>query len=192
MMVSATFLALVTGQASAKAFDGVYVGGGVGHATQTAKYDISGTLTKIGRSKSAAPVQVYTGVNAQLTDNFVIGAELGITPNPIKASGRSGTTTYTSKTGSEFDISGRAGFLAGENTLIYARAGVAKARLERTALPDGGSLTQTRKNLSGSLYGVGAEVMVSEKFSVRGELTEVKGGKDLKRDSFMLTGAYHF
>ncbi|MFA7440977.1 MAG: outer membrane beta-barrel protein [Sphingomonadaceae bacterium] len=110
----------LAGAASAEPFNGPYIGGQIGWQKDKASIDVGpGKLTD---NQDAFTGGVFAGYDAKLSENFVLGGEVGFDLGG-KTSDR-----YDIKPRNTINVSARAGVLASPQTLIYARGGYASGR----------------------------------------------------------------
>jgi outer membrane immunogenic protein len=148
LALAAPGAALAQGQ-SARNWQGVYIGGQLGGAFGSAA----------GRGTSGYSAGAHVGVNGQF-DKVVIGVE---TDANITSNGQSGFGSRL-RQGANGSMRARAGY-AFDRAMVYGTAGIAVSNfsLKNAA----GSATTTR---AGSVFGVGAEAMLTENIAVRGEI----------------------
>jgi len=134
---------------------------------------------------SSAIAGLTSGYNWQITPNWVLGYESETGYMQLKGSAGFGgrpTTTATSEIGSRYNVwSGRVGY-AVDQSLFYAKGGVALARVDGGASdPTPGIHTDTigHKYEVGYAVGGGWEYMFGPKWSVKAEYLYLGFGKDL-------------
>lgn len=97
---------------------------------------------------------VFMGYNAQVAEQMIVGVEANLNVTDAKNS------TIDIKTKNDYGISARAGFLATENVLVYARGGYQRALIGTTGLSH---------HFDGWTLGAGIETAVADNISVRAE-----------------------
>ncbi|TCP36072.1 outer membrane beta-barrel protein [Sphingomonas sp. BK235] len=182
--------------ATAQTFEGPYAGvqAGWSHA------DVGAAKTKAGpvdidRSKDAGTAGVFAGYNYKVADRIVLSAEAGFSFGIDDAVTRSRNGTLASIDPEySFDLGARAGYLVGDQTLLYVRGGYENLRAAVRSEGTSGS-RYAKDTFDGWSVGGGVEQAVSDKVSVRVEYRYSDlGGDDTKFQRHQLLGgvAYHF
>jgi outer membrane autotransporter protein len=115
--------------AATEKFNGFYVGGDFG-------YESSGRTSKDGWTFGG-----FAGFNLKATDRLVIGGEVRLADSTIKEQLRTETTSTiavaNTNIGRSIGLAARLGYIVGERTMIYGRAGWEDTRLNavRTVTP---------------------------------------------------------
>jgi outer membrane immunogenic protein len=173
LFASIAAVALTSGlatAASAEPFNGAFVGGQVGWNQD----DIGSPTSPVGpvivdESQDSVSGGLFLGYDHKVSPNFVLGAEAGVqfgADDEVVANRGSSLVTIDPKR--SFDLTARAGYLAGENTLVYARGGYANARVN-TAIQDVNGFRSASENRDGWLVGGGVEQALSDNVSARVE-----------------------
>jgi len=147
-------------------YNGFYVGGDFG-------YESSGRTTENGWTWGG-----FAGFNWKASDHFVLGGEVRLADSTIKEALRSDTaasvTRFDNSVGRSIGLAARAGFLAGENTLLFVRAGWEDTRFKsiRTVTPKPPATpTPVVTNLSVNddtvTVGAGVEHFITDSISLR-------------------------
>jgi outer membrane immunogenic protein len=170
-------------------FEGFKAGGELSLQRSKASFTAPGNVN-LSQTDKGVNFRAFTGYDMMVSDNFLVGAEVGLARGGPKVKKTQGTASLVVDPGLSFDISGRAGFLPSEDVLIYGRLGYANAKVDITATNSAATpTTLTRdKREGGLLLGVGAEMAVSDEFGMRLEYRRAKHG-DLKSDNIGV-GAY--
>jgi outer membrane immunogenic protein len=192
-----TFIALALASATltataaqAEVFNGPYI------AVQTGweqnKLEDPFTAITSASKKNALNYGINAGYDAKLTENFVLGAEVGLGFTSDSDERSVGATLLRLKPQRSFDFSARAGILAAPSALFYVRTGYSNARfkLEETV---NAVKAVTSGNSDGWMLGGGLEYGFTDKISGRLEYrrTDLEGEKNYRNQ--MLVGvAYHF
>jgi len=169
--VAAAALAVgLAAPASAEPFNGPFVGAQVG----VSQHDAGTPTTPLGdlpidRSKDGISGGVYAGYDAKLGSNFVVGAEAGVqfSDNDTLAASTD-VARFTLDPKRSIDLTARAGVLAGDNTLLYARGGYTNARVG-ASIEDATGITRVNENRDGWLVGGGVEHAFTDNLSARAE-----------------------
>lgn len=148
--------ALVPAAASAQSFDGPYVGAQVGW-----NHDIA-----IQDKRDAVVGGVYTGYDKQVTPNIVIGAEAGFSLAADDRLGPSGNNAARIDPLHSFDLSARAGYVVGEDNLLYVRGGYQNSRA-RVSTTLANVTTSNQQTFDGWFVGGGAERKLFSNVSAR-------------------------
>lgn len=153
-------------------WDGAYIGASIGGAwgTQAGEYDDSWDYFDESFELSGWLAGIQAGANVQM-DSFVLGIEGDISWSDISgdSSDLSDDYLYTNVdwVGT---LRGRAG-VAFDSVLLYATAGVAFANVSQWVDDDFSGDTDTVTGARfGWVVGVGAEAMVADNVSVKGEV----------------------
>lgn len=165
--------ALVVGlaaPAAAEPFNGPFVGVQAGWSQHEA-----GTPTTplgelpVGASRDAVSGGVYGGYDAKVGSNVVIGVEAGVQFGDDDQIVRSSdVASFTLDPKRSVDLTARAGYLAGDNTLLYARGGYTNARVT-SGIEDASGVARVTENRDGWLVGGGVEHALSDNLSARVE-----------------------
>ena len=173
ILSSAAAIALAAGAASAASaepFNGPYVGvqGGWSRTEAGSLSTPSGTAG-LDRADDAASVGIYTGYDVKVSPNVVLGAEAGLQFGADDSISRdTGAALVTVDPKRSIDLTARAGYLVGDDTLLYARGGYSNARV-RTSIEDAAGLRSASANRDGWLVGGGVEHALSDNVSARAE-----------------------
>lgn len=169
--VAAAALAVgLAAPAAAEPFNGPFVGAQVGWS----QHDAGAPTTPLGDlpidgSKDAATGGVYAGYDAKLGSNFVVGAEAGVQfSKNDELSANTDAARFTLDPKRSIDLTARAGYLAGDNTLLYARGGYTNARVA-SSVQDVSGITRVNENRDGWLVGGGVEHAFTDNLSARAE-----------------------
>jgi outer membrane immunogenic protein len=168
---SAAAIALAMGlgtAASAEPFNGPFVGVQAGWNQD----DLATPSTELGtvlvdRSQDAFTGGVFAGYDHKVNPRVVLGAEAGIQFGIDDSVVRdTGTSLVTLDPKRAIDLSGRAGYLVTDNTLLYARGGYTNARI-KTSIDDAAGFSSATENRDGWLVGGGVEHALSDNVSAR-------------------------
>lgn len=171
ILSSVAALALATGigtAAHAEPFNGPFVGVQGGWSQS----DLGTPSTPLGdvrvdRTRDSAVGGAFAGYDHKIGSRVVIGAEGGIQLGADDSIVRdSGAARVTLDPRYSFDLTARAGYLVGDNTLVYARGGYSNARV-RTSIEDAAGLRTASSHRDGWLVGGGVERAVSDNVSAR-------------------------
>jgi len=170
-------------------FSGFKVGGEIALKKNSAKITAPGNID-LNDSDKGKSFRGFAGYDVAVSDNFILGGEVGISSGGSTVSSTKGPATFSIDPGLTLDISGRAGFTVTDNILLYTRAGYASSKLDYTASNadvSSGAISRDKRS-GGLLLGVGGELALSENFGVRAEYRRSKLDK-LKSNQVAL-GAY--
>lgn len=169
-VAAAALLAGLAVPAAAEPFNGPYVGVQAGWSQN----DVGRPSTPLGdisvnRSSDNLSGGIYAGYDARVSPNFVVGAEAGLELGVDDSFQRDlGADRVTIDPKRSFDLTARAGYLAGDDTLIYARGGYANARVA-TSIEDVAGVRRASANRDGWLVGGGIEQALGDNVSARVE-----------------------
>lgn len=177
-----------------KSFDGFKVGASVGRTSQDVDRKIAGETAKLDIDKKSIDWRGYVGYDIQTDSNIVIGAEVGIGGGGKTLEQKVGATNVKVNPRRSIDATGRVGYAAGNQVLLFAKGGWAWQRFDVDAKSTaaGAKSVETRIKENGFLYGAGVEYALSPSFSLRGEFDRVKFSDELKRNRFLLGAAVRF
>lgn len=182
--------AVWTSPASAEPFSGVYAGGDVG-------YEGSGRLDQ----GSGATYGAFVGINIKALDRLVIGAEARIADSTISENVSTtlpGTIVdVRNSIGRSIGGSARIGYLAGERTLVFGRAGYENVKVNsiqtRTPRPPTTNPNPTVSDFGftqGTLtLGAGVEHFVTDAISLR---ASYDWAENFDRHQVRLGAAFNF
>jgi outer membrane immunogenic protein len=182
--------------ASAKGFQGPYVGGQAGWTHKKvgdAPWD--DYVLEVGKSKDAASGGLYLGYDHLISPKVLLGLEAGLTvsaKDKIVRSESGATITYDPK--HSVELSARAGYMLAPTTLAYVRGGYSNLRV-KTSLAGKDGVLQRTSNLDGWLAGAGVEHLLTSNVSTRLEYRYSDFGGDnsnVKRHQVLLGAAYRF
>lgn len=131
----ATLVALTPAVAQAQTaenFNGFFAGvqGGWGERDAEVAFDVAG-VTDFDDSSSSFDFGAFAGYDARVGENFVIGAELGIGTGGKTLRGDVGLGFEASVDPKwNYDVTARAGFVAGDALLFYGRIGYGGERTQ--------------------------------------------------------------
>ncbi|BAK67622.1 conserved hypothetical protein [Sphingobium sp. SYK-6] len=184
MLVGAAAAALVSAPALAQSFQGPHIGVQAGW-----NHDIA-----INDDKDAVVGGVFAGYDYQVAPNIVLGAEAGFSLGASDRIGPSGPDNASINPLHAFDLSARAGYVVGENNLLYVRGGYANNRARFTQTVGTATLTDKR-TYDGWFVGGGVERKLLDNVSARVEYRYGDlGGEDYKfeRHQVLAGVAYRF
>lgn len=189
MLAGAALVALSAAPAMAQSssdapFNGPYVGiqAGLNHDTA------------INRDKDAFIGGVFAGYDREVAPNIVLGAEGGFSLGASDRIGPAGTDAATIDPNYSFDVSARAGYVVGGNTLVYLRGGYANTRARVTRVVDGTTFSD-KNSYDGWFVGGGVERKLLDHVSARLEYRFNDfdaNGYDFKRHQALVGVAYRF
>ncbi len=173
-------------------FEGPFFGGQLGLQSNGASITAPGGVQLTDTDKGFN-FRGFAGYDWRVSDQFVVGAEAGIARGGSDVTALKGTANFKLDNGLTLDASVRAGFLATENILVFARGGYASSKqslvaTNSTATPASFS---TNKRSGGLLLGAGAELGINENIGVRVEYRRAKMG-DLKSNQFFVGALFRF
>jgi outer membrane immunogenic protein len=169
--VAAIALAAGIGTAAhAEPFNGPFVGvqGGWSQSDAGTPSTPLGDV-QIDRTRDSAVGGAFAGYDLKLGSRVVVGAEAGIqagTDDSIVRTSDAGRVLLDPRY--SFDLTARAGYLVGDNTLLYARGGYANARV-RTSIEDVAGIRTASSHRDGWLVGGGIERSLADNVSARVE-----------------------
>jgi outer membrane immunogenic protein len=156
---------LAAGQASAaEPFNGPYVGAEFGYQQDKLRSSVTNgagvVLEDANKNGSSFSYGGQIGYDFKVSPSFVLGAEVQATGDTNKVR----TGNVTADAGRTFNMTARAGFLAGERTLVYGKGGWTNTRV---TWADG--IDSVTSNRDGWLVGAGVEHMITDNISARAE-----------------------
>ena len=178
VMITAAAVALITSPALAKDFTGPLLGLSLGHAWGDVEYDYEDGTTGFGDfseedDMSGFEGSIFAGYRHQFPSGFVLGGEVGYGLSnadgsySLTVSGNTATVDFEKN--HQFYADLKPGYVLRENLLAYALIGYQRTEFESEAFLNGASLGNTDDDFDAWRFGVGAEYMLKEKFSVRGQ-----------------------
>jgi outer membrane immunogenic protein len=184
---------LVAAPAFAAPFQGPYVGveAGVNHDDIGRANGVA-----VDHGKSAFTGGAIAGYDYKLTPRVVIGAEASIDAGIHDAiHGDVDGTPASIDPQRQINVTGRAGYMVGKKTLVYARAGYANVRVRTTTIGQQAEAISRSSDLNGWTLGGGTERALTSNVSARVEyrytdLGQVHGRFD--RHQVLAGVAYHF
>lgn len=159
LLVAPLALAVISNPAQAEEFEGPFVGAAAGYSRDEIGPDLGDDLT-LDREldQDAAYFQLFAGYDHAVTHRVRLGAEaaFGIGADDEL---RLGDPTGTLELDPEytFEFTGRAGYLVGDNALLYVRGGYQNSRVEATLSEPGQPIFRDKDNVDGWLVGGGLE-----------------------------------
>ena len=175
-LVAAALLALpVAGHAQdvSENFSGPYVGGQVGYGNRSIDVDFGlAGVPDFDRDRDSIDYGAYFGFDAPVGTSFVLGgeAEIGSGGRKLRQPLTTGLTA-TVDPDWNYMLSGRAGFLAGDRALIYARLGYGAEQVD-IRVTDATTPANSFRDKGwseGAVYGGGVEYALSPTSSARVE-----------------------
>jgi outer membrane immunogenic protein len=162
------FASSLAGPAMAQDFNGPHVGVQLGwdhHDVRNPDTDL-GRLT-IDQSRDSFTGGIFAGYDREVAPRFVVGAEAGfnMSANDEIHAG-SGANLVALNPRWSIDLTGRAGYLVGPSTLVYARGGYENARVRTTVTDAKGSRSESESQ-DGWLVGGGIEHLIAANLSAR-------------------------
>lgn len=165
------------------AFSGPRVEGVIGwDRTQANGGHDDGVLYGVGAGYDIQRGNSVFGLEAELTDSDVkecIGAATAADPRVCAKAGR------------DIYVGGRAGFVVGGSTLLYAKAGYTNARYKGT-VDDGTAVLSDGNNLDGIRVGAGAEYAVGPNSYVKAEYRYSNYEKGISRHQALAGFGFRF
>ncbi len=157
----------------------------------TTGYDV----TKLDNQPAGAPdsvgqarIGIAAGYDMPISDNWRLGAELGA--GWTLGDGRNyniGATQYQIDQGRDLDASVRLGYVLGDRTMIYAKAGYANSRYTARV-----GAAKASTNEDGFRAGVGVEHMVGKNVYAKGEYRYTSYGHGVDRHQLLAGVGYRF
>jgi outer membrane immunogenic protein len=190
-------LVFITTPAAAQTFEGPYAGVEAGWS-QNKVGDLPTEVGRaaIGSSRDAFETGIFAGYNHHVADAVVLGAEAGFNIGfKDNVSGRSAAGAFASiDPETSFNISARAGYVLGEDTLLYVRGGYENVHGSVRVVDKVGS-TYSKDSFDGWSVGGGVERAITERVSARFEYRYSDLGSDggkFERQQALAGIAYHF
>jgi len=184
MLAGAALAALASAPAMAQEFQGPYVGAQAGW-----NHDIA-----INDKQDAFVGGVFAGYDQQVTPNVVLGLEGGFSLAASDRIGPSGPDNASIDPHYSFDVSARAGYVVGEQNLLYVRGGYANTRARLTRDVGAGTFSDNR-TYDGWFVGGGVERKMTDTVSARLEYRYSDFGNDnrtFQRHQVLAGVAYRF
>jgi outer membrane immunogenic protein len=137
----------------------------------------------ISASKSGFDGGVFLGYNAKVGTNFVVGleADIGFSSAKFVYDGDS------VKMQRQLGLVARAGYLAGENTLFYVKAGYDNSRIKATS----GTVSESA-NADGVRLGLGLEHAFTDTVTARVGYDYTNGEGGFRRNQILAGVAFNF
>lgn len=188
LLASAAALAFLSaGSAHAEEFTGPRIEAQVG-------WDSASPSSK-GPSIDGITYGIVAGYDHAVSENLIVGAEVGVDLFDNKSRSISGTTSYDSSAKREIEASARIGTKLLNNVLVYAKAGYANARFTE-AVTVGGTTGNTRTefstNLDGVRVGAGVETSLFSGILAKTEYRYTNYQQDVSRHQVMVGLGYRF
>jgi len=149
----------VNAPAQAENFEGPFVGVEGGYSRDDIGPDIEDDIEiSEDLDRDAAYFQLFAGYDHAVADKVRLGVEaaIGIGADD-ELSLSDGTDSVSLDPEFSFELTGRAGYLVGENTMLYARGGYHSSRVELTITEEGTADFQDKGYVEGFLVGGGFE-----------------------------------
>ena len=180
MLVGAAVAAFSSAPTLAQSFNGPHVGVQAGW-----NHDVA-----INSSKDSVVGGVFAGYDHEVSPNVVLGVEGGFSLGASDRIGPAGSNDATIDPHHSFDVSARAGYVLGEDNLLYVRGGYANARARTTYTVNDAAFSSNR-NYDGWFVGGGVERKLLENVSARVEyrFTDFDAGANKFQRHQVLAGA---
>lgn len=182
--------------AAAETFDGPYVGVNTGWSRVEIDRNIDGGPQVDDEiSRDSASFGILAGYNHRLSNRFLIGAEGGFSINADdRVNGLSAGQALVVDPRYNFDIAARAGYLASDKILVFARGGYVNERV-RTRVSTESGILRNSENLDGWTAGGGIEYALTSNISARAEYRYAdfgSNGGDYERHQTLVGISYNF
>lgn len=172
----------------APGFAGLKIGAAWDYQINQVRRSVPELASEVDKRQRGVGYLGYAGFDVAFGPQFLAGVEL--------SAGRGGKTlrqtlaggSFSSEPGLSFDITGRAGVVVGNNVLLYGRAGYARQKVTDTTnfTVSGAAPVKDKRTDGGIVYGVGAELAVSERIAVRAEFDQAYFSKRFICDRLLL------
>lgn len=143
-------------------------------------------------SVSQARIGVAAGYDWAIATKWRLGAEVGV--GGTLGNGRDYTlagSTVNIDQGRDFDASVRLGYLVGDRTMIYGKAGWANSRYTGR-ITTGATTIRSSDSDDGFRAGVGIEHMLNDRIYAKGEYRYTSYGHDVERHQLLAGLGYRF
>ncbi|WP_447725707.1 outer membrane protein [Sphingomonas koreensis] len=174
-------------QTDAPTFTGPRVGVSVGMNTGKDKNVLPGP-GETGSRKKGVIVRGTVGYDVPISENAIIGAEVGIATGGRDIVTRNGTLSYRTDPGLTLDASGRVGFKPTEQLLLFGKAGWAMQRVTTARTSGSGAVSttvSTKGTEHGFLWGAGAEYALTPNMALRADFDRVRFNDHYSRTRVM-------
>ena len=171
LMVGLFAAGTASAQTGAPTFTGPHVGGSIGLNKATDKNVLPGPGDTGARKKSVI-LGARAGYDLPISEQAIVGAEIGIGTGGRDLVTRNGGTTYRTDPGFTLDATARLGFKPYEQLLLFGKAGWAMQRVT-VGRTTGNTTVSTRSTEHGLLWGVGAEYALTPKVALRADVDRV-------------------
>jgi opacity protein-like surface antigen len=206
VVLAASTQLLASQPAIAQGLEGAYAGVELGAQSQNIEFSARPAVGAVARGEAdnySAIYGAFGGLGTTLADSFYLGGELSVGAGGRDAARQLASNRVSVSPELRFSATGRAGYLFGEGSLLYAKGGWEMQRYEVTA-PGG---RKTSADFAGAIIGIGFEQQVGEALSLRAEFLRTapkdkefrfgpSGGERLivepSTNRLMIGGAYHF
>jgi outer membrane immunogenic protein len=137
--------------------------------------------------------RINLGYDAVLGNMVLLGAEAG-----IGTGGRSVTQAslaggrYTVNPGLTYDVTARAGIAPGGGFALYGRAGYRWLKTTQSVSGQAANNFSVKETERGFTYGGGAEIAVSQGFSLRAEYNRTKFNQNLRQSKISVGASIRF
>jgi outer membrane immunogenic protein len=187
--------------AQAEIFNGGYAGGTIGYEKNSVDsnklfMESFPAVSTDKKSVSGISFGLNVGYDYKTSSNFVVGGEFAATLSTstnkqlVKLNPASTPLAIDYKSRATFELTLRAGILAGEKTLVYARGGYVNSKLKAT-FPST-TTDPVKGNNNGWLLGAGVEQVLSDTISARLEYRYFNFKGPTSRNQVALGVEYHF
>lgn len=159
LLIAPLALVAISSPAQAEEFEGPFVGAAAGYSRDEIGPDLGDDLT-LDREldRDAAYFQLFAGYDHAVAPRVRLGVEAAFAIGADDEL-RLGDATGTLELDPEytFEFTGRAGYLVGDNALLYVRGGYQNSRVEATLSETGQPVLRDKDNADGWLAGGGLE-----------------------------------
>ena len=190
----ATTLALAMAPAAAHAED--FLGGRIGlvggwDRVSVDVSNIDGRGTNFDKNYDGATFGLLTGYNFPLGETAIIGVGTSTMFSNNSKKFVVGANSLKVEAGRDLEIHVKAGVIATDYALLYAKIGYANAKAKAKAVING--VTYEESDTGGGLrLGVGTEISLNDSFSLMAEYRYTNYSNDLKRNQIVAGVGYKF
>lgn len=168
----------------ASTFTGAHVDVSAGWNRGSAR-DVLPGATNARARKSGVALRIGGGYDLALGNSVIIGAEAGIGTGGRDIRIVRGGARYVVNPGVTVDAAARAGVKPVQDVLLYGKAGWAMQSVRTSLTAATGTTTARRSTEHGFLWGLGAQVALTEKLSLKAEYDRVKFNQSYTRSRMM-------
>lgn len=195
LLVMAAVLAAAAAPAAAHAED--FLGGRIGvvggwDGVNVDVNNVGGTGRNFDKTYDGATFGILTGYHWAMGESTIIGIGTStMFSNNSKKFTFAGGDTVKLEAGRDLELHVKAGVIASDYALLYAKVGYANAKVKAKAVINGVTYKESETG-SGLRLGLGTEISLNDSFSLMAEYRYTDYSNDLKRNQVVAGVAYKF